>query len=48
MPVMVSPLMKKIMVGGGGGFPGNQKTPLDTPLLWDEHRENGLEEKNTK
>ena len=24
--------LKKIMVGGGG-FPGNQKTPLDTPLV---------------
>ena len=25
-------LSKKNMFGGGGGFPGNQKTPLDTPL----------------
>ena len=31
VPVTVSPPdLKKIMVGGG--FPGNQKTPLDTPL----------------
>ena len=22
-------------MAGGGGFPGNQKTPLDTPLLTD-------------
>ena len=26
----VNPQIKKIMAGGG--FPGNQKTPLDTPL----------------
>ena len=29
----VNPLIKKkSWSGGGGGFPGNQKTPLDTPL----------------
>ena len=32
----VNPLIKKKNHGrGGGGFPGNQKTPLDTPLLTD-------------
>ena len=30
----VTPLIKKYHGrGGGGGFPGNQKTPLDTPLF---------------
>ena len=28
----VNPLIKKKSWPGGGGFPGNQKTPLDTPL----------------
>ena len=29
----VNPLIKKNHGRGGGGFPGNQKTPLDTPLF---------------
>ena len=28
----VNPLIKKKLWPGGGGFPGNQKTPLDMPL----------------
>ena len=33
----VNPLIKKNHGRGGGGFPGYQKTPLDTPLAFAEH-----------
>ena len=33
MPVRLSPPDLKKYGRRGGGFPGNQKTPLDTPLI---------------
>ena len=34
----VTPCLRKIMALGGGGFPGNQKTHLDTPLILEWER----------
>ena len=41
---VTGPLIKKIMAVGGG-FPGNQKTPLDTPMVFPA---NGIREEPSK